>query len=104
MRSLLMPILNIFGLIFEWHDDKFELVHKNRGITLEEVASVFFDDNAITQDDFGDYSEQRTIIIGISNKARLLTVVYTERNGVTRIITAFFPSKHQQKEYANVRY
>ena len=99
-----MPILNIFGLIFEWHDDKFELVHKNRGITLEEVASVFFDDNAITQDDFSDYNEQRTIIIGISNKARLLTVVYTERNGVTRIITAFFPSKHQQKENANVRY
>ena len=55
--AVVMPILNLFGLIFEWHDNKFELVHKNRGITLEEVASVFFDDNAITKDDFGDYDE-----------------------------------------------
>lgn len=99
-----MPILNLFGLIFEWHDDKFELVHKNRGITLEEVASVFFDDNAITKDDFGDYDEHRTLTIGMSNQAWILVVVSTERDGVTRIITAFFPTKHQEKEYANARY
>ena len=47
-----MPILNLFGMIFEWHDAKFELVHQNRGISLEEVASVFFDDYSIDKDDF----------------------------------------------------
>ena len=42
-----MPILDLFGMVFEWHDDKFALVHQNRGISLEEVASVFFDDCSI---------------------------------------------------------
>ena len=56
-----MPILDLFGMVFEWHDDKFELVHQNRGVSLEEVASVFFDDYSIDKDDFGDYDEQRTL-------------------------------------------
>lgn len=100
-----MPILNLFGLIFEWHDDKFELVHKNRGIDLEEVASVFFDDNAVTKEDnTGNYGEQRMMTIGMSHQSRLLVVISTERDEITRIITAFFPSKHQQKEYYNARH
>ncbi|STZ07490.1 Protein of uncharacterised function (DUF497) [Moraxella caprae] len=99
-----MPILSLFGLIFEWHDEKYELVHKNRGITLDEVVSVFFDDNALEKDDFGDYDEQRTLTIGMSNQARLLVVVWTQRGETYRIITAFFPSKNQEKEYANAKY
>ncbi len=96
-----MPILELFGFTFEWHDDKFELVHKNRGITLEEVASVFFDDNLLESEDVGDYDEQRMLSLGMSNQGRLLVVVWTERDRVMRIITAYFPSKHQKKGYAN---
>lgn len=99
-----MPILQLFGLIFEWHDPKYELVNKNRGLTLDEVASVFFDDNAISKNDFGDYDEHRTLTIGMSNQARLLVVVSTERDTAIRIITAFFPTKHQEKEYANAQH
>lgn len=99
-----MPILDLFGMVFEWHDDKFALVHQNRGISLEEVASVFFDDYSIDKDDFGDYDEQRTLTIGMSNQARLLVVVWTQRENIIRIITAFFPTKSQEKEYANARY
>jgi uncharacterized DUF497 family protein len=47
-----MPILDLFGMVFEWHDDKFALVHQNRGISLEEVASVFFDDCSIVKNDY----------------------------------------------------
>ena len=39
-----MPIVNLFGMLFEWHDDKFDLVNIKRGYTLEEIASVFDDD------------------------------------------------------------
>ncbi len=99
-----MPIIDFFGLIFEWHDDKFELVHRNRGISLEEVASVFLDDNSIDKDDFGDYDEQRVLTIGMSNQARLLVVVWTQRESIIRIVTAFFPTKSQEKEYVNARY
>ena len=99
-----MPILDLFGMVFEWHDDKFALVHQNRGISLEEVASVFFDDYSIDKDDFASHDEQRTLTIGMSNQARLLVVVWTQRENMIRIITAFFPTKSQEKEYANARY
>lgn len=100
----MMPILKLFGMTFEWHDDKFALVYHKRGITLEEVASVFFDDCCIEKEDFGEYDEQRILTIGMSEKGRLLVVVWTQKDDVIRVITAFFPSKHQEKEYANARY
>ena len=40
----------------------------------------------------------------LSNQARLLVVVWTQRENIIRIITAFFPTKSQEKEYANARY
>lgn len=99
-----MPILKLLGFTFEWHDDKFELVHKNRGITLEEVATVFGDNNILESEDDGEYGEHRFISLGMSSKGRLLAVVWTERNDIIRIITAYFPSKHQIKGYENARY
>lgn len=39
-----MPILEICGMVFEWHDPKYELVLSKRKITFEEVVSVFSDD------------------------------------------------------------
>lgn len=98
-----MPILELFGIIFEWHDPKYELTLHKRDISFEEVISVFGDDNAIEKEDIGDYNEQRMIILGMSNQSRLLAVVYTERDDRYRIITAYFPSNQQKKEYANVR-
>ena len=64
----------------------------------------FFDDNALDKDDFGEYDEHRTLTIGMSNQARLLIVVWTQREDTIRIITAFFPNKHQQREYTNARF
>lgn len=93
--------MEFYGLIFEWHDPKFELVHGERGITLEEVASVFGDFNAIQSEDDGEYGEQRFITVGMSNQARLLGVVWTERNNTYRIITAYFANKNQERRYAN---
>ncbi len=87
-----MPIINLFGVIFEWHDPKFELVNAKRGYSLSEVASVFDDDYSITQEDKGgDYGEQRLLTTGISNQFRLVTVAWVERADTVRVITAFSP-------------
>lgn len=90
-------------MIFEWHDPKYEMVLNKRNITFEEVVSVFSDVFAIEFEDIGDYDEQRVIIIGMSNQTRLLAVVYTQRDDVFRIITAYFPSNKQIKGYNNAR-
>lgn len=97
-------MLEFGGMLFEWHDPKYEIVLNKRNITFEEVVSVFADYCAIEFEDIGDYNEQRTIIIGMSNQTRLLAVVYTERADVFRIITAYFPSNEQVRGYYNARF
>lgn len=99
-----MPIIKLGGMVFEWHDPKYELVHGKRQISFEEVISVFADDFAIEVEDIGDYNEQRMIIVGMSNQARLLAVVYTQRGDIFRIITAYFPSNAQMRAYNNARF
>ncbi|OOR87644.1 hypothetical protein B0181_10010 [Moraxella caviae] len=95
-----MPIISLFGLWFEWHDPKFEKVNRERGYTLEEIASVFDDDYSITFYDNGEaFDELRLLTIGMSNKFRLTAVSWVERGDTARIITAFAPAKQQEKKY-----
>lgn len=98
-----MPILEFGGMIFEWHDPKYELVLNKRNLSFEEVVGVFGDYFAIEFEDVGDYNERRMIIIGMSSHARLIAVVYTQREEVFRIITAYFPSNEQVRGYHNAR-
>ena len=96
-----MPIVNLFGMLFEWHDDKFALVNIKRGYTLEEIASVFDDDYAVTVFDPRHYddNEQRLLTTGTSSQFRLVTVAWVERDEVARVVTAFKPSVDQKKRY-----
>ena len=95
-----MPIFEYLGILFEWHDPKFERVNNERGYTIEKIASIFDDDYSVTIDDIsGVYGEQRLLTTGISNQFRLITVVWVERGNTVRIITAFSPSKDQKRRY-----
>ena len=76
---------------------------KQRGITIEEAASVLLDINALQNEDEGEYNESRYITIGLSSQARVLVVVWTERENGFRIITAYHATKTQQRSYANAR-
>jgi uncharacterized protein len=62
---------------------------QKHGILFEEAVSVFADAMALTFSD-SDHSEteDRSRTYGISNKARLLVVVHTERRNNVRIISA----------------
>lgn len=98
-----MPLIDFYGLLFEWHDLKLEMVYRGRDITFEEVCSVFLDDYEKTFHDVGHYDEPRMITTGMSNHGRLLTVVWVARNDIYRIITAFEPSHIQKRSYSNAR-
>ena len=85
---------------FEWDEDKAEINIKNHGIRFEEAMSVFADFGLITRDDeFHSEYERREIARGYSLRLRLLTVVFTERNGKTRIISARLSTLHERKLY-----
>ncbi|MEO8072083.1 MAG: BrnT family toxin [Acidobacteriota bacterium] len=73
---------------FEWDPEKEKANFSKHGVSFEEAALAFFDDNAVElYDEKNSEEEIRYQIIGISN-TRLLFVPYTERNEKIRIISA----------------
>lgn len=77
------------GMRFEWDDDKAEANIVNHGVTFFEAVTIFGDPlSVIGDDDEHSISERRFLTIGRSNQDRILIVSYTEREAVTRIISA----------------
>ena len=87
---------------FTWDEEKQELNIKKHKITFIEAATVFDDDNALIRDD-PDHSQEdeRFIIIGFSESARLLIVCHCYRTDDTiiRIISARKANRKERKEY-----
>ncbi|MDZ7292655.1 MAG: BrnT family toxin [candidate division KSB1 bacterium] len=88
------------GLRFEWDSKKAETNIKNHGVTFVEASTVFADPLARIKDD-PDHSEteERYIIIGMSQKFRILVVVFTERNDWIRIISSRLATKTERQQY-----
>lgn len=84
---------------FEWDKAKAAENYAKHGVSFETAMKVFKDAFAVERsDDRGDYDEERSILIGTAEGA-LLTVIYTERHGSIRIISARRATKHEQDDY-----
>lgn len=85
---------------FAWNTDKAKLNLKLHHVTFQEAATVFDDPYARIVDD-GDHSaeEHREIIIGHSERNRLLFVSFTVRNGIIRLISARLATPGEREEY-----
>lgn len=91
---------------FVWDQNKNLANIKKHKISFEEAETVFFDDNArLIPDPEHSISEEWFIILGITNKLRLLTVVHTykEDDDVIRIISARKATKNETKYYYKVK-
>ena len=87
---------------FEWHKEKAELNFKKHNVSFEEAKTVFNDPLGLHKsDDAHSIGEERSYIIGNSNKNRLLVVSFTERRKYIRIITARLATKNERKYYEN---
>jgi uncharacterized DUF497 family protein len=73
---------------------------KKHGVGFEEAASVFGDPLAFTFAD-PDHSvgEERWLMFGLSHRARILAVVYTQRRERYRIISGRLATRHERKIY-----
>jgi len=72
-------------LIFEWDERKAKQNIRKHGVSFEEAATVFGDQFSIAiYDPLHSEDEDRFVILGMSNKNRLLVVVHTERGGKIR--------------------
>ncbi|WP_324614979.1 BrnT family toxin [Hyphomicrobium album] len=68
------------------------------GVTFERAKDVFVDQKAIEALDESSSDEERWRILGRSS-AGILMVVYTERRGRIRIISARMADKRERKTY-----
>ena len=91
---------------FQWDQNKNLANIKKHKVSFEEAKTVFFDDNArLIPDPEHSISEERFIILGITNKLRLLIVVHTYKgnNETIRIISARKATKSESKYYYEVK-
>lgn len=85
---------------FEWDEEKARLNRNKHQVSFDEATTVFADQSSTTIAD-PDHSktEQRYIIIGISNRGRMLVIVYTERRGKIRIISCRKATATERRQY-----
>ena len=87
---------------FGWDEDKEQANENKHGVSFREAATVFKDINALVKRD-ADHSdnEDRFIIIGLSEKPRLLVVChcYRESDTIIRIISARKETKNESADY-----
>jgi len=87
-------------LIFEWDPQKAKSNLIKHGVSFEEASTAFQDTLSLTIDDpLHSIDEDRVVLIGMSNKNRLLIVVHTERGDNIRIISARKATKEERENY-----
>jgi uncharacterized DUF497 family protein len=74
---------------------------KRHGVSFADAEGVLEDPLALTEQDPDSEGETRYIAIGLGSAGELLVVVYTERNGEYRIISARRPTRKELKSYEN---
>jgi len=76
---------------FEWDPRKDRANRKKHGVSFEEAATAFYDEDGVLLDD-PEHSddENRFVILGVSSSLRMLVVVHAYRgdDAVIRIISA----------------
>ena len=90
------------AISFEWDEKKSASNKKKHGVSFEEAQTVFVDENALLIHD-PDHSdeEERFVMIGLSDRLRVLIVCHCYRRSkeVIRIISARKAMRSEQKPY-----
>ena len=96
------------ALSFLWDPRKNDAnVLKHDGIDFEEAKTVFYDEYArVIYDPDHSSEEDRFLILGLSQKLRILVVChcYRENDAVIRIISARKATKKEATQYERRRY
>ena len=90
---------------FEWDKEKVGSNFKKHGVDFDEAATVFDD---LFYVDFYDpkhsIEEHRFLMIGESNRQRLLIVSYAERDDKIRIISARELTPQERRDYEHGKF
>lgn len=85
---------------FEWDEGNCDKNWKKHTVTMLESEEIFFNDQPITlEDDKHSIHEKRYAAFGKTDQDRTLTVVFTIRNNLIRVISARDMNKKERAFY-----
>ena len=84
---------------FEWDENKNKINHIKHGIWFEDAIDIFNHIYISAVDDRKNYGEVREKSIGIMYNKVIIVVLYTERDGRKRIISARLANKKEREKY-----
>jgi hypothetical protein len=88
------------GYVFEWDPVKAEANTRKHGVTFDEASTVFGDPlNLLMADPDHSLDEERFLLLGMSNRRKLLVVAFAERPPRTRLISARRATRHERRRY-----
>ena len=77
------------GYMFEWDPNKAESNRGKHGVTFDEASTTFGDPLSPLMPDMAhSIREERYLLLGRSNRQRLLVVAFADRPPRTRLISA----------------
>ena len=84
-----------------WDPRKDALNQRKHGIPLQEALTVFYDEEALLlHDREHSHGEERSLLLGMSGRLRILIVCHCERHGQTiRIISARTATRNERSQY-----
>jgi uncharacterized DUF497 family protein len=83
---------------FEWDEDKNEANLAKHGIDFDAASEVFYGPLVVLRS--ARNNEERWIAIGKSHD-RIVSVIFTRRNDLIRIISARHPRRNEERAYRN---
>ena len=90
--------ITINNIVFEWDDEKNRINWRKHNVDFIDAAKVFGDENRIEWfDEEHSDEEDRYITLGMVDE--ILFVVYTEREDITRLISARRANKSERMKY-----
>jgi hypothetical protein len=88
------------GLTFKWDAKKAAANLQKHGLSFEEAASAFGDPLSLTiPDPQHSRDEERCILLGLTERRRLVVVAHTEEADTVRIINARPATPTERRDY-----
>jgi uncharacterized protein len=72
---------------------------KKHGVSFADAEGVFHDPLTVTVEDPDAEGERRFVAVGLGSAGELLVVVYTDREGESRLISARRATRKERKTY-----
>lgn len=83
---------------YQWDEHKRISNVRKHGIDFRDAAAIFAGDTVLMEDDRFEYGVTRFVSLGLL-RGRVIVVVHTEQDDVTRIISARKATNYEQDTY-----